>query len=152
MRITDYLTEDHRRLEALLEQARLAERFDEDAYARFRAGLLRHIAIEEKVLLPAVKLASGGVALSRARSLRAAHARIAALLAPAPNRRRIAELIVLLAIHDGDEEGEGGVYAECEAALGPIESAALATRAREFPDVRVAPYRDERPGQGEVPR
>jgi hypothetical protein len=151
MRISDYLVEDHRRLEALLERARLSEPFDEHAYGRFRAGLLRHIAIEEKLLLPAVKVARG-LGLARAPSLRKAHARIAALLAPPPTRARLAELIALLAIHDGDEEGEGGVYAECEVALGPIESIALATRAREYPEVRVAPYRDERPGQGEVPR
>jgi hypothetical protein len=151
MRVTDYLTEDHRRLEGLLERARLVDGFDEDAYGRFRAGLLRHIAIEEKLLLPAVKVARGGLAVARAKSLRAAHARIAALLAPAPTRARVAELCALLAIHDDEEEGEGGVYAECEAALGAVESIALAARAREYPDVRVAPYRDERPGQGEVP-
>lgn len=48
-----YLAADHDRLDALLERA-ISDptNIDAAAYAQFRAGLLKHIAMEEKVLLP----------------------------------------------------------------------------------------------------
>jgi len=55
--ITDFLMEDHRRLESLLQQAVAhADHVDEGAYAQFRAGLLRHIGMEEKILIPAAQI------------------------------------------------------------------------------------------------
>jgi len=54
--ITDFLLEDHRRLEALLQLAVAhADYVDQGAYDQFRAGLLRHIGREEKILLPAAQ-------------------------------------------------------------------------------------------------
>ncbi len=47
--ITDFLVEDHRRLESLLQQA--VAHAEQEAYAQFRAGLLRHIGMEEKILI-----------------------------------------------------------------------------------------------------
>ena len=52
--LTDFLVEDHRRLEALLHQA--VAHVDQGAYAQFRAGLLRHIGMEEKILIPAAQI------------------------------------------------------------------------------------------------
>jgi len=141
MRVTDYLVVDHRRLEELLSLARRSDAIDEDTYGRFRARLLRHIAIEEKLLFPAVAASCGGAPLPRVRALRTAHAGIAALLAPRPDLERVAELTALLAVHDAEEEGPDGVYAACEALLGDAVSAALADRARAYGEVRVAPYR-----------
>ena len=49
----DFLAADHVRLDGLLTVARAGDRIDADAYEQFRAGLLRHIGMEEKILLPA---------------------------------------------------------------------------------------------------
>lgn len=47
-----FLADDHARLHALFEWAfDHGENFDHAAYAEFRAGLLKHIAMEEKILL-----------------------------------------------------------------------------------------------------
>jgi Hemerythrin HHE cation binding domain len=54
------LANDHARLDLLLQRVgscRSAE--DIAAYDQFRRGLLRHIAMEEKVLLPAAERARG---------------------------------------------------------------------------------------------
>ena len=75
-RITDYLVADHGRLRALLGQAMGGSELALDAYEAFRAGLLRHLAIEEKLLFPAAK-AARGAPLSQMPVIRAAHAEIA---------------------------------------------------------------------------
>ena len=54
--VTDFLMEDHRRLEGLLQSAvAQAGSVGQGAYEQFRAGLLRHIGMEEKILLPAAQ-------------------------------------------------------------------------------------------------
>jgi len=56
--ITDFLVKDHGRLEGLLQAAvAQAGAVDQGTYDQFRAGLLRHIGMEEKILLPAVQRA-----------------------------------------------------------------------------------------------
>jgi len=64
-------------------------------------------------------------------------------------QRRCASLAAILELHDADEEGPAGVYAECEEYLGELLSQALAERARAFPEVRVAPYREIPNHEGE---
>jgi hypothetical protein len=55
-KIYRYLADDHRRLEALLEGAMVdPENIDGAAYAQFPLGFLKHIGMEEKVLLPAAQ-------------------------------------------------------------------------------------------------
>jgi hypothetical protein len=50
-----HLADDHARIDHALQRAtRQPETIAPDAYAEFRAGLLRHIGMEEKILLPAV--------------------------------------------------------------------------------------------------
>ena len=139
-RITDFLRADHRALHVDLDLAR-AGVFDEAAFARFRLGLLRHIAIEEKILFPATRDALG----DDARVLKVEHAAIAMLLVPTPDRALADELASVLAGHDAREERDGGVYPRCEALLDEPTSAALAVRARAFPAVRASRYLD-RPG------
>lgn len=140
--ISEHLARDHTRLHALLAAATAAEALDREAFAAFRAGLLRHIAIEEKLLLPAARRARSGVALERARELRIDHGALAALLVPTPDFALCSEILALLTIHDAKEEGPGGVYAECESLLTPAESAELAARAAAFPDIRAAAHFD----------
>ncbi len=56
--ITDFLVNDHGRLEGLLQSAvAQAGSVDQGTYDQFRAGLLRHIGMEEKILLPAAQRA-----------------------------------------------------------------------------------------------
>jgi hypothetical protein len=83
--ISQFLSRDHRRLEDLLNQADAdAEHIDAACYAQFRAGLLKHIAMEEKILLPAAQRLRGGIPLPVAEKLRLDHGALAALLVPTP--------------------------------------------------------------------
>lgn len=141
-RITDYLARDHERLHALLERATASGVLDAEAYAGFRAGLLRHIAIEEKLLWPAARRARAGELLPRAAELRVDHAALTSLMVPTPDAALCAEIRGLLGRHDAREEGPEGVYAECERRLTPDESEELAARAEAYPPVRVARHFD----------
>jgi hypothetical protein len=137
-----YLTADHRRLEALLDRATAeAQRIDAGLFEQFRSGLLRHIGIEQKILLPAARRARGGAELPVARQLRLDHGAIAAMLVPTPTPAGVTQLRALLALHDALEEGPNGVYDECDELLAG-ESAALLGQIRAFPTVRTAPHTD----------
>jgi hypothetical protein len=138
--ITAYLVQDHLRLHALLAAATAGEHFEEQAFARFREGLLRHIAIEEKILLPAVRAVRGGTPPAGWSELRTEHAALTSLLVPVPDIALCHEIEALLAAHDAKEEGSEGVYAECERALRPDESEVLGRSAADFPSVPVAPH------------
>lgn len=142
MRITDLLRGEHDRLEALL-FATLADpaRLDHEAYGAFRAMLLRHIALEEKLLLPAVRRLRGGDPLPEAHRLRIEHAALTSLVVPTPDVALVREIRDLLARHEVREEGEGGVFATCEDLLGD-ESVALAEAARAFPAIKILPHYD----------
>ncbi len=137
-----FLADDHARLDALLTRA-VAGRgaLDVGAYGAFREGLLRHIALEEKILLPAARAARGGEPLPQARRLRVDHGAIAALLVPTPTREIAGELRKILAPHDEVEEGEGGLYEECDVLLAARATAILG-RMRAYPPVKVARYHD----------
>lgn len=140
--ITGYLFEDHVRLHRLFERATRGLAIDLRHFEAFRAGLLRHIAIEEKLLLPAARDARGGVPIERAHQLRIQHGAISSLLVPTPDHALCDELTSLLEAHNALEEGDEGVYVECERLIGPERSRALLEAAREFPEVRVAKHFD----------
>jgi hypothetical protein len=123
--LNDLLVEDHCRLHGLLERAA----GEPDAYAEFRAGLLRHIAMEEKILLPAAKAARGGEPLPASAQLRLDHGALAALLVPTPTPAILAAIGTILAAHNALEEGPDGVYAACERLIG-VDQAALAAKLR----------------------
>jgi hypothetical protein len=141
-RVTAYLIADHARLHALLERACTPGDFDHEAFASFRAGLLRHIGIEEKLLFPAVRSAQGGEHLAAARALRVDHAALASLLVPTPDLALAREIASLLAQHDALEEGEEGVYEQCERILGDARSSVLAEQAAASGEVPVARHFD----------
>ncbi len=115
---------------------------DWGAFAAFRCGLLRHIAIEEKVLFPAVCNARQGLALDRAHELRVEHAALTSLLVPTPDGLLYHEILSLLSTHDAKEEGVGGIYEECASWLSEKDLVFLAHRAKLFPEVRVARHFD----------
>jgi len=135
------LEADHARLDALLTEALGDPRADAPGYRAFREGLLRHIAMEEKVLLPEARRRQEGAALPVATQLRADHRALAALLVPPPDRPLLETLRAVLAEHNPLEEGPGALYAVCETLVG-AEAEAVLARLEAVPPVRVAPHRD----------
>jgi hypothetical protein len=134
---------DHERLDALLARAvREPGSFDLAAFDDFRAGLLRHIGIEEKLLFPAIRAARAGEAHPDWRRLRIDHGALTSLLVPPPNEALVDEIRSILEPHNVIEEGPGALYEGCDAVLGPEEASALLERMRNYPPVKVAPYRD----------
>jgi hypothetical protein len=137
-----FLADDHARLDGLLRRAVVnADRIDGAAYAEFRAGLLKHIGMEEKILLPAAQAARNGEALPIAAKLRLDHGAIAALLVPSPTPKIVAALRAILTAHNAVEEGPGGVYDTCER-LAAEQAGRLLARLRAAPEVPVSPYND----------
>ena len=69
-KIYRFLADDHARLDALLEHATARlDTIDDPVYAEFRAQLLKHIAMEEKILLPAERPSMGNRFRSRRNSV-----------------------------------------------------------------------------------
>ena len=134
------LVGEHRRLEGLLAQATAHNgSLDLERYAEFRSGLLRHIAQEEKILLPALERLRGGKPVAVAKRLRLEHGAIAALLVPPPTRAIVATLRAVLAAHDPLEEGAGALY-EAADRIAAAESEELVARLRSAPPVRASAY------------
>jgi hypothetical protein len=140
--ISRFLIADHARLDALLRRAFVTPgRIDHDAYAAFRKGLLRHIGMEEKILLPAAQRARGGEPLPFATRLRLDHGALAALLVPSPTAAIGNAIRTILERHNALEEGPEGVYEACEQLAGAEADAVLAAL-RAAPEVPVHPHVD----------
>ena len=140
--VTDFLVEDHRRLEKLLQSAvALAGSVDQGAYDQFRAGLLRHIGMEEKILLPAAQRIRGGEPLPIAFKLRLDHGAIASLLMPPPTATIVATIRAVLKVHNTIEEGPGGLYEICDELAGS-EAAQLLAKLQAAPELAVLPCSD----------
>lgn len=140
--ITGFLAEDHRRLDALLQSAAVdSVLMDESAYHQFRAGLLRHIGMEEKILLPAVQRLCGGAPFPVAAKLRLDHGAIAALLMPTPTAAIVAMIRGILSGHNMIEESPDGLYETCDA-LPATEVEQLLAGLQAAPEVNVMPYSD----------
>lgn len=114
-RLTGQLTREHVELPALLPGCVLPggavdlRRFDE-----FRHRALRHLAIEELVLIPALARRLGHRPMFQ-NGLRKDHAAIVALCVPTPNPDWVKDLGELLAYHNAVEESPGGFYALLDA-------------------------------------
>jgi hypothetical protein len=140
--IEAHLSADHVRLDALLRRADAdPARIDREAFAELRAGLLRHIGIEQKILLPDARRRRGGEPLPVAERLRQDHAAIAALLVPTPTHAIVAELRARLERHNPLEEGPGGLYEVCDQLAG-AEVEEVVARMHAYPPVPLAPHRD----------
>lgn len=141
--ISTFLVADHARLDAFLRQASAARpgEVDRSSYGAFRAGLLRHIGMEEKILLPAARRARGGEPLPIAAELRRDHAALASLLVPTPTPEILDAIRELLDVHNPLEEGPEGLYAICDALLA-AEADIIAEKLRAAPEVPVAPHFD----------
>jgi hemerythrin-like domain-containing protein len=141
--ISRFFGEDHDRLGVLLDAAATdpgGVRFE--PFGQFRAGILRHIAMEEKRLIPAATEARGGQPPALAARLRVDHGAIAALLVPTPRPDIVASLRALLERHNQREEEAAGLYDECDRALGAEAALRLVEELRGYPEVRLRPYND----------
>ncbi len=138
-----YFADDHLRLEELLNHSTASPGSIDDAlYGQFRAGLLKHISMEEKILFPTAQRLRGGSPLPVTAKLRLDHGAIAALLVPPPSRQIIAALRAILDQHDRLEEMPGGVYEVCEELAGS-ELESVMNLIRMAPDVPANPYNDK---------
>lgn len=113
--IFEFFTNDHRRIEGILEKA-IADinNIDNELYQEFRKGMLTHIKMEEKGLFKAAQEANGGEPVSYAKQLRLEHGAITSLLVPPPNKGLIKVIMHVLEKHDEVEERSGGMYDLCE--------------------------------------
>ena len=150
--LTQVLADDHRRLEQLLHAAiQPGEPVDQGLYDQFRTGLLRHIGIEEKILLPAAQRLCGGEPLEVAPKLRLDHGAIVSLLMPTPTAGIIKTLHTILDQHNLLEEGCDGLYETCERLAGD-ECEALIARVLAAPELSVLPHSDTPAVMGAVQR
>jgi Hemerythrin HHE cation binding domain len=141
-RIYRYLANDHERIDDALRRATSRpETIARDAYAEFRARLLRHIGLEEKILLPAARAARGGEPLPIASKLRLDHGALTALLVPTPTPAIVAVIRAILERHNLLEESPGGVYEQCEQLVGG-EADEILKRLVTAPAVKVLPHVD----------
>ena len=138
-----YMSEDHDRLDALLERAAANPGvIDMEPYSEFRKGLLRHISMEEKIVLPAIARWQGGKKAAIAERLRLDHSAIVSLLVPPPMSSIILTLRSIFAVHNPLEEQEGGLYELFEALAGP-ETKTMLGELSAAPAVPVVPHNSQ---------
>jgi len=138
----EYLARDHERLDDLLERSVTEQgKIDMKAYADFRQGLLKHIGIEEKIILPAIARLQNGKQAEVAARLRLDHGALVALMVPSPTTQIVATIRSILRVHNALEEKEGGLYQLIEQLAGS-EADDLLKKVRNYPEVPVNPYND----------
>ncbi len=114
-RLHAFFTQDHRRLEAIMAAAFAdPDAIDHKLYDQFRAGLLRHIGMEEKILFVAAQAANGGEPLPIQGKLRLDHGALTSLMVIPPSTALKKVIMHVLDLHDELEEEPGGMYDACE--------------------------------------
>ncbi len=135
--IAQLLAADHDRLDALLARAsRNDGTIDTDAYLAFRAGLARHIGMEEKILFPAARRHGGSDAELKLERLRADHGKLVSLLIWIPTSATVEEIRAILEPHNRLEEDF--VYTACERLL-DTEADAVRAALEAAPEVPMRP-------------
>jgi hypothetical protein len=138
-----FFAADHDRLDVLLRRAIAdPERVDLAPFGHFRAGILRHIGMEERHLFVVAKAAGGQRVVELAARLRVDHGAIAALLVPTPTPDVVADLLSVLDSHNRREEEPGGIYELADVALAPAGAERLVTELERFPEPPLKPYND----------
>lgn len=137
--IFEYLATDHDRLERLLDASTAGDTIALEPYERFRRGILRHIGIEERILMPAILQAQGHSPSPEADKLRLDHGAIVALLVPPPTAAIIRTLRHILGPHNKLEEGDRGIYRILDTLDGP-DTAALLAKMKAAGEVPVMPF------------
>lgn len=147
----NYLSDDHERLDALLSRAAEGKGgIDIEPYSEFRQGLLRHIGIEEKIILPAIARLQDGKQVEVAARLRLDHGALVALLVPPPTPGIIATIRSILKVHNPLEENQGGLYELIDKLAGD-EADDLFEKLKTAPEVPALPHND-RPGMLDITR
>lgn len=140
MDLRELLSDDHAQLDAFLGASLGADgTVDQQSYAAFRRGLLRHIGIEEKILFPAIRQRRGESEVTR--QLHRDHAALSALLVPPPDAAIIGEIRAILDRHNPLEEDAQGMYDVVERLVGEGLPEIL-ERVRAYPEVPMARYSD----------
>ncbi len=137
-RLTDVLIHEHQELLALLHRCvSAAGALNLRLYDEFRLRQLRHLAVEEKVLLPMLR-ERGALPAAFHNGLRKDHEAVVVLCLTAPNPDFVRDLYELLAWHHKVEEEPGGVYQLFDQQVGddPEVDRALAR----LPPVTLPPY------------
>lgn len=104
-----FMAADHVRLDALLARVEAEGLRPGLAYDEFREGLLRHMWVEEHILIPRAGKDSFG-------RLRQDHGALTALLVPVPSRGVFSAMRGILGPHNRLEEAPDGLYALCDRA------------------------------------
>ena len=139
-----YLSGDHDRLDELLQRTVATPGVvDMQSYGGFRKGLLRHIAMEEKIVVPEIARLQGGRQPAVAERIHLDHGALVALLVPPPSASIVATIRSILQVHNALEEREGGLYQLLEQLVGPGADTVLKTLTS-LPEVPVLPH-NERP-------
>lgn len=133
---------EHQALRSLLRECLGPHGVDAARFDEFRQRLLQHIAVEEKVLLPALEQKLGHPTLTHD-EVRKDHAGVAALCVPAPNRAWVEALMQQLEEHHRVEEGEHGFFALCDRWLAD-DAPSLFAAARALPPLQLTPFNDGR--------
>ena len=140
--LNQYLANDHDRLDALLKQAIATPGvIAPQPFSEFRKGMLMHIAMEEKVALPAIADRQGGRPAPVAERLRRDHGALVALLVPPPSLSIVATIISILKVHNALEEQDGGFYQILDRAVG-LEADLLLEKLKATAEVSVLPYNE----------
>ena len=132
---------DHRRLEKLLNRAEVDRaKYDMAVYGEFRVGMLKHIKMEENVIIPAAQKVRDGIPLAIAPKLRLDHGALVALLVSPPSPTIVRAIRGILSDHNRTEESQGGLYDLCERLAGE-QIDELMKKVETVPDVPVLPHK-----------
>jgi hypothetical protein len=137
--IERFMVADHACIDGLLKSAMASATVDVAAFEAFRESLLRHIGMEEKILVPLLR--DRGAPWPHAQQMRREHGEIAKLLVPTPTIELCDRICDALARHNPIEENEGGLYAACDAAAG-ADGERVVERLRAAPRVPLAKHYD----------
>lgn len=133
------LEDDHRALAAELSACLSGDQVGLASFDRFRHHLLWHVAVEERLVMPALVKALGRPPPT-AQGMRKDHAGIAALCVPRPEREWVENLRDLLDEHYRVEESAGGFYEACERTLPADVQAALVAAIEALPPLQLGAF------------
>jgi hypothetical protein len=129
---SEYCEAEHRVLDRLLHST------DAEGLDAFRRRLLRRVAIEEQIFLPALVAKLGHPPLYRG-ALTHDHAGLVALCAPTPQQGEWVEALwEQIQLHHSIEMADEGFCAQCDALL-TADAATLLARADAMPEIELPP-------------
>ena len=135
-----YLSSDHDRLDDLLERATAKPGIiDEEYYADFRNRLLRHISIEEKIVLPAIARWQGEQKAALAERLHLDHGAIVSLMVPPPKPIHHPDVEVCFCRPQSTRGGHSCLYEIFEKLAGS-ETDSMLEELKSAPAVPVLPH------------